>query len=84
MGDYSDDSIGRIIDLFGNDKLSNKKFSNTKKIAIEMDTIPIMDRGDVKRPLETGIAGIDLIYPIGKGQRQLIIGDKKQVRLKFA
>lgn len=77
MGDYSDDSIGRIIDLFGNDKLSNKKFSNTKKIAIEMDTIPIMDRGDVKRPLETGIAGIDLIYPIGKGQRQLIIGDKK-------
>ena len=38
MGDYSDDSIGRIIDLFGNDKLSNKKFSNTKKIAIEMDT----------------------------------------------
>nr|MCR5307965.1 F0F1 ATP synthase subunit alpha [bacterium] len=37
----------------------------------------IMDRGAVKRELLTGITGIDLIYPIGKGQRQLIIGDKK-------
>lgn len=36
-----------------------------------------MDRTEVNRPLLTGIAGIDLIYPIGKGQRQLIIGDKK-------
>ena len=36
-----------------------------------------MDRGLVKRELLTGITGIDLIYPIGKGQRQLIIGDKK-------
>ena len=31
----------------------------------------------VKREILTGITGIDLIYPIGKGQRQLIIGDKK-------
>ena len=36
-----------------------------------------MDRGLVKREMLTGITGIDLIYPIGKGQRQLIIGDKK-------
>ena len=36
-----------------------------------------MDRTAVNRPMLTGIAGIDLIYPIGKGQRQLIIGDKK-------
>ncbi len=36
-----------------------------------------MDRRPVKRPMLTGIAGIDLIYPIGKGQRQLIIGDKR-------
>ena len=36
-----------------------------------------MDRTAVNRPLETGIAAIDLMFPIGKGQRQLIIGDKK-------
>ena len=77
MGDYSSDSLGRIVDIFGYDKLTNQKFSNTTKIPIEEIPAPIMDRIDVKRPLETGIAGIDLIYPIGKGQRQLIIGDKR-------
>ena len=76
-GDYSLESFGRVIDIFGNDKLTNNKFSNTIKMPIEIPTTPIMDRRSVVRPLETGIAGIDLIYPIGKGQRQLIIGDKK-------
>ena len=77
QGEFSYNSFGRIIDLFGNDKLANKKFSDTIKVPLEFETVPIMDRISVKRPLETGIAGIDLIYPIGKGQRQLIIGDKK-------
>ena len=76
-GNFSEESFGRIIDMFGNDKLTNKKFSNTIKLPIELETVPIMDRTSVNRPLETGIAGIDLIYPIGRGQRQLIIGDKK-------
>ena len=43
-----------------------------------------MDRTQVKRPLKTGISGIDLIYPIGKGQRQLIIGDKKTGKTQIA
>ena len=76
-GNFSEESFGRIIDMFGNDKLTNKKFSNTMKLPIELETVPIMDRTSVSRPLETGIVGIDLIYPIGRGQRQLIIGDKK-------
>lgn len=77
MGEFSTDSLGRIIDIFGIDKLTDKKFSNIIKLPIEEEPTPIMDRTNVNRPLETGIAGIDLIYPIGKGQRQLIIGDKK-------
>ena len=77
MGEYSKDALGRIIDIFGNDKLNNKKFQNIIEVPIEIETFPIMDRTSVKRPMFTGIAGIDLIYPIGKGQRQLIIGDKK-------
>lgn len=76
-GEFSEESIGRVIDIFGRDKLDNKKYQNTIKLHIEKEPVPIMDRRDVKRPLETGIIGIDLIYPIGKGQRQLIIGDKK-------
>ena len=63
--------------MFGEDKISGKKFSNMTKLDIESEQIPIMDRTKVCRPLRTGIVGIDLIYPIGKGQRQLIIGDKK-------
>lgn len=74
---YSPDSISHVIDMFGNDRMCGAAFDVTEPIEIERRTIPIMDRGTVNRPLETGIAGIDLIYPIGKGQRQLILGDKK-------
>ncbi len=76
-GSYSPSSFGRIIDLFGEDKLSSKTFTDLIDVPIERSTIPIMDRGTVNRPLLTGITGIDLMYPIGKGQRQLIIGDKR-------
>ena len=76
-GSYSPSSFGRVIDLFGVDKLSGKVFSDLVDMPIERKTIPIMDRGTVNRPLLTGITGIDLMYPIGRGQRQLIIGDKR-------
>ena len=74
---FAKQAIGRIVDIFGTDLLSGKVFEEIEYINIENDTIPIMDRREVKRPMLTGISGIDLIYPIGKGQRQLIIGDKK-------
>ena len=77
LGEYSPESVGRIVDMFGRDKLDDKKYKDTIKFKIEKEPFHIMDRRDVNRPLETGIAGIDLIYPIGKGQRQLIIGGKK-------
>ena len=83
-GDFSLESIGKVIDLFGNDKLVNKKFTNTISIPVEHEIVPIMDRTSVNRPMETGIAGIDLIYPIGRGQRQLIIGDKKTGKTQIA
>ncbi len=81
---FAKQAIGRIVDIFGTDLLSGKVFENIKYINIENDTIPIMDRREVKRPMLTGIAGIDLIYPIGKGQRQLIIGDKKSGKTQIA
>lgn len=74
---YSPDSFGHVIDIFGHDRMANASFDHVIHIPVERPTIPIMDRRAVKRPLETGIAGIDLIYPIGRGQRQLILGDKK-------
>lgn len=74
---YSKDAMGRITNLFGQDLLTDKYYEHMEAIPIERETIPLMDRTKVERPLQTGITGIDLIYPIGKGQRQLIIGDKK-------
>ena len=70
-------SFSRVVDMFGRDRMTDQVLEDAEPIAIENEPISIMDRGKVCRPLETGIAGIDLIYPIGKGQRQLIIGDKK-------
>lgn len=74
---YSPDSVSHVIDMFGHDRMANASFDYLMSLPIERPTIPIMDRRAVKRPLHTGIAGIDLIYPIGRGQRQLILGDKK-------
>jgi len=74
---FSLDSVGKVIDIFGNDLIAGKKFDKLVELPIEGKQIPIMDRGIVNREFLTGITGIDLIYPIGKGQRQLIIGDKK-------
>ena len=70
-------SVGKVIDVFGNDLIAGKKFDNLVELSVENKNVPLMDRGLVKREMLTGITGIDLIYPIGKGQRQLIIGDKK-------
>ena len=81
---FSEDAMGRITDMFGIDKLTNQPFEKFSYIDIETPNIPIMDRTAVVRPLHTGIAGIDLIYPIGKGQRQLIIGDKKTGKTQIA
>ena len=77
QANFSKNSMGMIIDAFGTDRMSGKNFNDSKMIPIETAKIPIMERTSVNRPMETGIAGIDLMFPIGKGQRQLIIGDKK-------
>ena len=74
---FSPSCLSHVVDMFGNDRIQDGVFEDAEPIEVENAPIPIMDRGTVNRPLETGIAGIDLIYPIGKGQRQLIIGDKK-------
>ena len=77
---FAEEALGRVTDLFGIDLLTGRAFEKFKYIDIEKPTVPIMDR----TPIKTGIAGIDLIYPIGRGQRQLIIGDKKTGKTQIA
>lgn len=81
---FSIDSIGKVIDIFGNDLIAGKQFEKLTEVRIENSPIPIMDRTAVNREFLTGISGIDLMYPIGKGQRQLIIGDKKTGKTQIA
>lgn len=81
---FSMDSMGKVIDIFGNDLIAGKRFERLVEVPIENPTIPIMDRTAVTREFLTGITGIDLMYPIGKGQRQLIIGDKKTGKTQIA
>lgn len=81
---YSPSSIGHIVDMFGTECVQEGVFEDAVPVEIEKKPISIMERGTVKRPLQTGIVGIDLIYPIGKGQRQLIIGDKKTGKTQLA
>lgn len=81
---FSPDSIGHVVDIFGMDKLAGRRLETVRELVIESPPIPIMDRTGVNRPMLTGIAGIDLLYPIGRGQRQLIIGDKKTGKTQVA
>ena len=81
---FSTDSMGKVIDIFGNDLIAGKAFEKVIDVPIENPTTPIMDRTAVTREFLTGITGIDLMYPIGRGQRQLIIGDKKTGKTQIA
>ncbi len=50
---------------------------STERRALELQAAGVMDRQEVRQPLQTGIKAIDAMIPIGRGQRQLIIGDRK-------
>ena len=81
---FSMDSMGKVIDIFGNDLIAGKRFDDLTEVSIENPPIPIIDRGLVERKFLTGITGIDMLFPIGRGQRQLIIGDKKTGKTQIA
>ncbi len=72
-----DGLLGRIVDSVGNpiDGIGTIEF--TERRPIECDAPAILDRAPVNSPLHTGIKAIDALVPIGKGQRELIIGDRQ-------
>lgn len=82
--EYAKDSVGNVIDIFATNQLNQEKFDETLNLSLNTKPASIMERRGVVRPMYTGVAGIDLLYPIGKGQRQLIIGDKKTGKTQIA
>lgn len=81
---YDEEAIGHMINMFGEDVMTGKLLEHTEKLHIENPTTPIMERTSVNRRWRPALSGIDLIYPIGRGQRQLIIGDKKTGKTQIA
>ena len=76
--------VGRVVDPLGN-PIDGKGPINTSRTRLVESPAPgIVDRQPVKQPLQTGIKAIDAMTPIGKGQRELIIGDRKTGKTQIA
>ncbi len=69
--------IGKVIDPLGRDIDSKKEIKGDSFRPVESLPPEITEREQVREPLETGIKIIDSLFPIGRGQRELIVGDRK-------
>ncbi|MBA5723685.1 F0F1 ATP synthase subunit alpha [Candidatus Liberibacter sp.] len=69
--------LGRVVDALGNPIDGRGPIKSTRRSPVEVDAPGIIKRQSVHEPLYTGIKAIDAIIPIGRGQRELIIGDRK-------
>jgi F-type H+-transporting ATPase subunit alpha len=76
--------IGRVVDPLGNPLDGKGPILATKRRPIESPAPGIVERQPVKQPLQTGIKAIDSMTPIGRGQRELIIGDRKTGKTAIA
>ena len=80
-----DGYLGRVVDAMGTpiDGLGDITPLDGQR-ALELQAAGVMDRQSVKEPLQSGIKAIDAMIPIGRGQRQLIIGDRKTGKTAIA
>lgn len=76
--------IGRVINPLGQPIDGLGEIVTTKTRPIESEAPGVMDRHSVNEPLQTGIKAIDALVPIGRGQRELVIGDRKTGKTTLA
>ncbi len=76
--------LGRVVNPLGNPLDNGPKIITKERFNIERDAHPIMERQAVSVPLQTGIKAIDAIIPIGRGQRELILGDRQTGKTAIA
>ncbi len=72
-----DDVIGRIVDPLGAPLDGKGEYKSEKLMPHESNAPSVMVRKSVHEPLQTGLVSIDALVPIGRGQRELIIGDRQ-------
>ncbi|OGL99334.1 F0F1 ATP synthase subunit alpha [Candidatus Uhrbacteria bacterium RIFOXYC12_FULL_57_11] len=80
----SDAIVGRVVDPLGNPVDGKGKINATETFPIEKLAPGVMARKSVGVPLQTGIKAIDSLIPIGRGQRELIIGDRQTGKTAIA
>lgn len=80
----SDELIGKVVDVLGNPIDGSKPIQTDKFYPLERIAPGVMTRKSVDTPLQTGIKAIDGMIPIGRGQRELIIGDKSTGKSSIA
>ena len=76
--------LGRIVNALGAPIDGKGEIKADDYRAIEQEAPGIVDRQSVKQPMETGILAIDSMFPIGRGQRELIIGDRQTGKTSIA
>ena len=79
-----DEMLGRVVDALGRPIDDKGEITTSTKLPIEREAPGVIDRHSVDEPLETGIKIIDSMIPIGKGQRELIIGDRQTGKTAIA
>jgi F-type H+-transporting ATPase subunit alpha len=79
-----DGLLGRVIDPLGRPLDGNGPVAASRRLPIERAAAPIMDRAPVTVPLQTGLKVIDALIPIGRGQRELILGDRQTGKTAIA
>ena len=76
--------IGRVVNALGEPIDGKGNIEEEGYLPVEQDAPGIVDRKSVDTPMETGILSIDSMFPIGRGQRELIIGDRQTGKTSIA
>ncbi|PPF59015.1 F0F1 ATP synthase subunit alpha [Rathayibacter sp. AY1D2] len=79
-----DGYLGRVVDPLGNPIDGLGEIASEGRRALELQAPGVMSRKSVHEPLQTGIKAIDAMIPVGRGQRQLIIGDRQTGKTAIA
>ena len=79
-----DGYLGRVVDPLGNPIDGLGDIATEGRRALELQAPGVMQRQSVKEPMQTGIKAIDAMIPVGRGQRQLIIGDRQTGKTAIA
>jgi F-type H+-transporting ATPase subunit alpha len=79
-----DDFLGRVVNPVGEPIDGKGEIKSSARRALELQAPGVMARKSVHEPLQTGIKAIDAMIPIGRGQRQLIIGDRQTGKTAIA